>query len=247
MRRRRSSCRSSRTRSGSRATSPPRRSASRSPGMALGAYAEAVITPARRAAGRALDAVHARDLGLARQRGRAHRAHHGVGGLRRDGAEDRRAASSHRDRAPHDAADALVGPALRVVHRRPRSQLERAALAAAGAAGDAPSRALARGDRAAHRREPRRRAARAAGTGAAAPRAAPRAAQRRPVDGAARSPGRDRDQDARSATSCASSRPARTAGSRSTAARSTTSPASCTPRTSSPTSCSAAAPERSPA
>ena len=112
-----------------------------------------------------------------------------------------------------------------------------AALAAARAAGDAPSRAFAGGDRAAHRREPRRRAARAAGTGAAAPRAASRAARRAAADGAARSPGGDRDRDAARATCCASSRPAPTAGCRSIAARSTTSSASCTPRTSSRTSC----------
>ena len=108
-----------------------------------------------------------------------------------------RAPSSHRDGAAHHAADALVGPALRVVHRRARSQLEPAALAAPGAAGDTPSRALARGDWAAHRREPRRRAARAAGAGAAAPRAAPRTARRAATDGAARSAGGDRESGRR--------------------------------------------------
>ena len=149
-------------------------------GMALGAYAEAFITPRVAPLVERWTSLPARDRRVAGQRGRPDRADDGLGGVRRDGAEDRRAALSHRDRAAHHACRCCGRARLYawfIVVLDRSSNVLRSLLRVPPAT--APPRALARGDRAAHRREPRRRPARAAGAGAAAPRAAPRAARRR--------------------------------------------------------------------
>ena len=207
-------CRSSRTRSGSTATSRRRRSASRCRAW------RSAPTPrpsSRRASRRWSRAGLARpNRRVGRQRRRAHLAHDGLGRRRRDGAR-----RPSRCGIPTETALVTTLPmlwsakALRLVHRHSRSQRRRAALAAARAVGDAPPRALAGRDRAAHRREPRRRAARAAGAGPAAPRASPRTARRAAVDGAARASRGDRAHDADARRAPHRRHAARTAGCRS--------------------------------
>ena len=83
---------------------------------------------ARRAAPRPLVSPYAPTTAesLAQRLG-PHFADDAVGDRRRDGAENRRAPLSDRNGAGDDAADAVVGAGLRVVHRHSRSQRHAAA------------------------------------------------------------------------------------------------------------------------